>query len=412
MPEDCVQRIIKVGKKSLPSVLTRGMEIDVNSAIISEDDWRSPIITYLRYPTLPSKKRVRIMALNYLMWNEDLVRKSKDAILLRRYGYFWPTMMKDCINYSKGCESCQRHGTIQQAPSVPMNPVVKPWPFRGWAMDLIGKIYPASSQQHCFIIVATDYFTKWVEAKPVKSTTSQEIITFIEEQIIQRFGIPESITTDRGSSFISGDMLDMAEAFKFKLLQSTPYYAQANGQAESSNKVIINIIRKMLEKNPKQWHEKLSETLWAYRTSKREATGMTPYALTYGHDAILPMEIAVQSLRIAHQHDLVGEDYSQAMLLELEGLDASRIDTLNKLLAGKQAVSRAYNKRVKNKSFEEGEIVWKAVLPLGTHIAGYGKWDGEIHATPINGKWLKKFYPTMWDSQAIQTDPGIEMRLL
>ncbi|CAL2270312.1 unnamed protein product [Prunus armeniaca] len=465
IPEDCVQRIIKIGKKSLPSVLARGMEIDVNSATITEDDWRNPIMTYLRYPTLPSEKKVRIMALNYLMWNEDLVRKSKDEVLLRclgkkeymkvmgethegicgahqggrkmcwlirRYGYFWPTMMKDCINYSKGCESCQRHGPVQQAPSVPMNPVVKPRPFRGWAMDLIGKIYPASSQQHCFIIVATDYFTKWVEAKAVKSTTSQEIIIFMEEQIIQRFGIPESITTDRGSSFISREMLDMAEAFKFRLLQSTPYYAQANGQAESSNKVIINIIRKMLEKNPKQWHEKLSETLWAYRTSKREATGMTPYALTYGHDAILPMEIAVQSLRIAHQHDLVGEDYSQAMLLELEGLDAARIDTLNKLLAGKQAVSRAYNKRVRNKSFEEGEIVWKAVLPLGTHVAGYGKWsptwegpfiisqilgmgayrlqdrDGEVHTAPINGKWLKKFYPTMWDSQAVQTDPGID----
>ncbi|CAL8163072.1 unnamed protein product [Prunus armeniaca] len=159
MPEDCVQRIIKVGKKSLPSILTRGMEIDVNSAIIIEDDWRNPIITYLQYPTLPSEKRVRIMALNYLMWNEYLVRKSKDEVLLRclgkkeymkvmrethegicgahqggrkmcwlirRYGYFWPTMMKDCIDYSKGCESCQRHGPIQQAPSVSMNPVVKP----------------------------------------------------------------------------------------------------------------------------------------------------------------------------------------------------------------------------------------------------------------------------------------------
>ncbi|CAL2256894.1 unnamed protein product [Prunus armeniaca] len=166
-------------------------------------------------------------------------------------------------------------------------------------------------------------------------------------------------------------MLDMAEAFKFKLLQSTPYYAQA----ESSNKVIINIIRKILEKNPKQWHEKLSETLWAYRTSKRKATGMTLYALTYGHDVILPMEIAVRSLRISQRHNLTGEDYSQAMLLELEGLYTSRIDTLNKLLARKHAMSRAYNKRFKNKCFEEGEIVWKAVLPLGTHIAGYGKWS-------------------------------------
>ncbi|KAI5322691.1 hypothetical protein L3X38_031763 [Prunus dulcis] len=318
MPEDCFQRIIKIGRKSLPSVLTRGMEIEVNFALITKDDWREPIMTYLQYPTLPYEKRVRIMATNYIMWNEDLVRKSKDEVLLRclgkteymkvmgethegicrahqggrkmcwlirRYGYFWPTMLKDCIDYSKGY-----------------------------------------------------YFTKWVEAKPIKTTTSQEIITFIEEQIIQRFGIPESITTDRGSSFISKDMLDMTETFKFKLLQSTPYYAQANGQAQSSNKVIINIIRKILEKNPKQWHEKLSETLWAYRTSKREATGMTPYALTYGHDAILPMEIAVQSLRIAHQHGLTGEDYSQAMLLELEELDESRIDTLNKLLAGKQAV--------------------------------------------------------------------------
>ncbi|XP_021834485.1 uncharacterized protein LOC110774258 [Prunus avium] len=205
----------------------------------------------------------------------------------------------------------------------------------------------------------------------------------------------------------------MAEGLKIKLLQSTPYYAQANGQAESSNKVIINIIRKVQEKNPKQWHEKLAETLWAYKTSKREATDMTPYALTYGHDAILPMEIAVQSIRIAQQHDLVGEDYSQAMWLEFEGLDTSRIGTLNKLLAGKQAVARAYNKRVRNKSFEEGEVVWKSVLPLGTHMAGYGKWsptwewsfiiqqvlglgayrlqdqDGDIQAAPINGKWLK-----------------------
>ncbi|CAL2277712.1 unnamed protein product [Prunus armeniaca] len=113
------------------------------------------------------------------------------------------------------------------------------------------------------------------------------------------------------------------------------------------------------------------------------------------------MEIHVQSLKIAHQHNMVGEDYSQAMLLELEGLDTSMIDTLNKVLVGKQTVSRAYNKRVKDKS-EQGEIF------LGMGAYRLQDRDGEVHNAPINGKWLKKFYPTMWDSQAVQTDPRIE----
>ncbi|CAL9001858.1 unnamed protein product [Prunus brigantina] len=91
-------------------------------------------------------------------------------------------------------------------------------PLRGWAMNLIGKIYLASSKHHCFIIVAIDYFTKWVEAKLVKSTTSQEIITFNEEQIVHKFGTPESITTNRGTFFISREMQDMASRLKIRLL--------------------------------------------------------------------------------------------------------------------------------------------------------------------------------------------------
>ncbi|XP_016647012.1 PREDICTED: uncharacterized protein LOC107880275 [Prunus mume] len=162
------------------------------------------------------------------------------------------------------------------------------------------------------------------------------------------------------------------------------------------------------------------------------------HIITYLRYPTLPSEKRVRIMALNYlmwNEDLVRKRKDEAMLLELEGLDASRIDTLNKLLAGKQAVSRAYNKRVRNKSFEEGEIVWKAVLSLGTHVAGYGKWsptweslfiinqilgmgayrlqdrDGEIHTAPINGEWLKKFYPTMWDSQAVQTDPGIDTRL-
>jgi len=86
-----------------------------------------------------------------------------------------------------------------------MNPITKPWPFRGWAIDLIGQIYPPSSKGHKFILVASDYFAKWVEAIPLKKVTSANMIDFVKEHIVYRFGIPQTITTDQGTMFISGD---------------------------------------------------------------------------------------------------------------------------------------------------------------------------------------------------------------
>jgi len=78
-----------------------------------------------------------------------------------------------------------------------MNTIIKPWPFRGWAIDVISQIYPPSSKGHKFILVATDYFTKWVEAIPLKKVTSANMIDFVKEHIVYRFGIPQTITTDQ-----------------------------------------------------------------------------------------------------------------------------------------------------------------------------------------------------------------------
>ncbi len=96
--------------------------------------------------------------------------------LLRRAGYFWPTMLEDCFRYYKGCQDCQKFGAIQRAPASAMNHIIKPWSFRGWGMDMIGQINPPLSKGHKFILVATDYFTKWVEAIPLKKVDSGDSI--------------------------------------------------------------------------------------------------------------------------------------------------------------------------------------------------------------------------------------------
>ncbi|KAM2935990.1 hypothetical protein COP2_033640 [Malus domestica] len=97
------------------------------------------------------------------------------------------------------------------------------------------------------------------------------------------------------------------------MVQSSPYYPQLNGQADASNKILINIIKRMVTNSPEKWHEKLGNTLWAYRTSKRAGMGTTPYDLTFGQDAVLPMEINVSSVRIQNQIGLHNEEYIEAM---------------------------------------------------------------------------------------------------
>jgi hypothetical protein len=191
-------------------------------------------------------------------------------------------MMDDCVKYQKGCEACQRFGNIQLAPASVINSIVKSWPFRGWGLDLIGEIHPRSSKRHQFILVATNYFTKWTQAVPLRNMTHQEVINFMQEHIIYLFGVPQTLTTDQGPSFMSHRFREFVESMKIKLLNSSSYYAQANGQAEASNKVLIKIMKKRIKDNPRRWHEKLSEALWAHKTSRHRATKVTPFEHVYG----------------------------------------------------------------------------------------------------------------------------------
>ncbi|KAM1815820.1 hypothetical protein ACFX12_000293 [Malus domestica] len=145
--------------------------------------------------------------------------------LLLRHGYFWPRILKDCIEFARGCIQCQIHGPIQRVPTESLHSVTKLWPFRGWAMDVIDKITPYSgAAKHVWILVATDYFTKWVEAKSYAELTSKEVCDFVEEHIVTRFGVPETIITDNGTIFAAERFKEYIASLKIRLEQFTLYY--------------------------------------------------------------------------------------------------------------------------------------------------------------------------------------------
>lgn len=106
--------------------------------------------------------------------------------------------------------------------------------------------------------------------------------------------------------FTSQEMQAFAADYGFKIIHSSPYYAMLKlmDRLRLLIKYLKNVLRKMVTDNPITWHRVLSEVIWAYRTTCKSQTGTTPFALTYRHDALLPAERVVPSLRVALLHQL------------------------------------------------------------------------------------------------------------
>ena len=107
---------------------------------------------------------------------------------------------------------------------LPLKPVSTEIPFQQWGLEFIGEIHPPSSAQHKWILIATNYFTKWIEAIPSRQSTDIVIITFLETNILSRFGCPTKLITDNAIAFKSKRMIDLCNKYHITLGHSTTYY--------------------------------------------------------------------------------------------------------------------------------------------------------------------------------------------
>jgi hypothetical protein len=172
------------------------------------------------------------------------------AYKILRAGYFWPDLFSNVFAKVRACFKCQKFVGKYQLKYFPLKPVMVSGPFQQWGLDFIGEIQPASSGHHKWSLTTTNYFTKWIEAIPTRSASHKVIITFLED-IMSRFGCLSRIVTNNVASFRVEPFINFCEQYGITLIHSTPYYPQGNCLAESSNKSLIKIIKKMLEANKK-----------------------------------------------------------------------------------------------------------------------------------------------------------------
>eukprot|EP00253_Pinus_taeda_P004051 PITA_04051 len=324
----------------IPSVEVQMCEVSLND----QKSLYADIIYYLKNRYAPSyldhtkKRALRLKAKQYQLINDILFRMNYDSILLRclekyeaekvlqelhdgiagghytgdatahkilRAGYYWPMLFKDSHNYVRKCQVCQTTTGRQKKPSLPLQTVNIEQPFSQWGLDLIGEIIPYSSKQHRYILTATDYFTKWVEVVPLKTANAENIIEFIDQFIITRFGVPSALMLDNASYFYGNTMSDFALKRGFKLKYSANYYPQGNGLAESTNKNLNRIIKRTIDQNHKNWHKSLIYTLWADRITRKASISTSPFNLFYGREVVLPTHLAIPSLSLVQYIDEV-----------------------------------------------------------------------------------------------------------
>lgn len=218
-----------------------------------------------------------------------------------RVDFYWPTLFADIHKMVIACHKCQIFEGKRKLLPFPLKSISVESPFQLWGLDFIGEIHPPSSTQHKWILNATNYFTKWIEAIHSKAATDSIIIKYLETNILSRFGCPRKLITDNAIAFNSKKMVEFFHKYHISLGHSKNYYPQGNGLVESSNKSLVNIIKEILEENKKSWHNKLIYTLWVDRLTTKKSISMSPVQLVYGMDVVFPSSMGVPIINIIQE---------------------------------------------------------------------------------------------------------------
>ncbi|VFQ80577.1 unnamed protein product [Cuscuta campestris] len=370
-----IRRMANVEELSEPSIHA----FPVGMICARPRDWMDDIVAFLKDGALPDDavkaKLVRTRAPGYTLEGEKLYKRAYNGTLLRclrpaeaeqvmeevhagicfahqgayavsrkitLQGYFWPTIVKDCAEFVRKCKVCQKFQKVPGRPSTNYTPISTAIPFARWGVDLVGAL-PRGTGNVRYVIVAIDYFTKWVEASPLASITGAQCQKFLAKQVICRFGVPEHVITDNGTQFESKPFNDFLESWGIKHSYASVGYPQTNGQVENANRTIVDGLKRKLEACGGEWAEELPYILWTYRTTPRRATGETPFALCYGFEARAPAEISIATHREAVFDP---ERNEEALAAELHLVHERR----------EAAFIRAENYRRKVKSYHDGRV--------------------------------------------------------
>lgn len=303
-------------------------------------------------------------------WGQN---RTIDAISRR---FYWPGCRKDVEKWLQQCDDCARvkPGPKHRAHMTPMNTGTV---MDRVAMDILGEL-PETERGNKYILVVSDYFTKWVEAYALPNQTAMTIADVFVSQFITRFGAPRYIHSDMGQNFESKLFHEMCKLLGIKKSHTSSYHPQSDGLVERFNRSLLQTLRIVVGDHEEEWDEYIPYVTAAYRHTRHESTGFTPFFLMYGRNVNLPIDLQVgsppkETPECTNEYVLWLQETIQ------EAHQLARKHT-------KQAAERQknyYDSRFHPYHFQVGQFVWRYYPLLARRKLTKG-WTGpyKIHATP------------------------------
>ena len=368
--------------KSLWNQLPR-LEIQNGLLVRKLDNFEDDSVSY--QAIVPRNSRRDVLKHSHDMRTAGHLGGKKTLSRVRQM-FYWPGLQSDVRSYVAGCEACTKRKEPNPTKRAPMQIVRSGYPMERLAIDILGEL-PLTHNGNKYILVISDYFTKWTEALPMPNMEASTVAKTLVENVLCRFGIPQKIHSDQGRQFESNLFQEMCNILGIEKTRTTPYHPESDDMVERFNRTLATMLSAFVSNNHKDWDEHLPYVMMAYRSAEHETTGMTPNMLMFGREVSTPLDLMFE------MPSIIKTIPNNQWVWELQDrIETAHATARKHIQQSMRRQKQLHDSRIAYEKFKVGDqvFVYFPVRPIGRSSKFPSYWRGPYHITGVLSDVLYK----------------------